>query len=188
MEQKTVTLYNTPMNNHGCRGYEVKVLTVTETIGVVVGGESCSSCWQVGHDDGDSPVAGGSVVELPRIADVVSDDPDNLTMWLWSPCAPVLVGKKWGVLGELLAENDLSWTVAAMPCGHSHNELVNDRGTDEWGCAKEPEPDCTVVGPNDLVIIGNIPQVTAAYAFRHKTIGFKAFKDAIDGLVSAEGT
>lgn len=103
-EARTVCLYSTPVNNHGCRGAEVSVLVGTDNIGTVVNGLQCSSCWQVGHDTDSSPIALGTRVALPE---------------------------------------GYTWQAAAIPVGRSHNECVQDQD--------DPRPDCTAVGPWDLV-------------------------------------
>lgn len=61
----TRELYETPSNNHGCRGFSVLVAPITENVGVVLNGQSCSSCWQVGHDSDEPIIAVGTIVQLP---------------------------------------------------------------------------------------------------------------------------
>jgi len=56
----------TPVNNHSCTGSYVEVEATSSTEGTVVAGNSCSSCWQVGHDRSGSPVPIGAQVELPE--------------------------------------------------------------------------------------------------------------------------
>lgn len=179
--EKTVKLYETGMNNHGCSGSEITVLPLNDEVGVVVSGQSCSSCWQVGHDNSDSPLEIGSVVELP--------------LWSaldWADEAPVVL-PDWKTqsfchIAEPCGEFVASWQVAALPTGHSHNELVNDSGTetigyDNDGCEVtrelEPQPDCTLVMPSDLSVIGHIPQVEMAYKFVFKKVGFAKLKAAV---------
>jgi len=66
-------LWHTPDNNHGCSGFEVtiEIDNPFDRIGVVVDGHSCSSCWQVGHDDSSPAIPVGTLVKLP----------DGLTNW-----------------------------------------------------------------------------------------------------------
>ena len=60
-----VSLYETPVNNHGCRGFSVDLRIIDDRTAEVVSGSSCSSCWQVGHDSSDSPIEIGTIVRLP---------------------------------------------------------------------------------------------------------------------------
>ena len=53
------------MSNHGCSGYSVEVEATSFNQGKILDGRSCSSCWQAGHDFSESPVAIGSLVQLP---------------------------------------------------------------------------------------------------------------------------
>lgn len=62
---KAVQLHYTPNNNHGCRGFRVTVLPISDKEGKAIGGSSCSSCWQVGHSYNESPVQEGKLVRLP---------------------------------------------------------------------------------------------------------------------------
>ncbi len=55
----------TPSNNHGCSGFSLIVEPITATTGKVVGGESCPSCWQVGHDSNEPIRPIGTIVQLP---------------------------------------------------------------------------------------------------------------------------
>ncbi len=61
-----VTLYYTPQNNHGCSGFSVTIQPRTPTTGIVLSGNSCSSCWQVGHDKNESQIPISSIIKLPR--------------------------------------------------------------------------------------------------------------------------
>jgi hypothetical protein len=163
------TLYSTPSNNHGCRGYEVTVLPITGRLGLVIKGESCSSCWQTGCDDASSPVHLGTVVELPPWA--------NLG---WSDECPVFVNSAWRTtIQRYRAANSyqMDWAAASTECGYSHNELVDDR--------RDPRPDCTIVGPADLLTTNEelVPLFAACADMRYKKDGaFKAFKLAFDTL------
>jgi hypothetical protein len=60
-----VWLYETPNNNHGCRGFDVEIETIDDRTGKIVDGNSCYSCWQVGHNNSNSPIDIGTIVELP---------------------------------------------------------------------------------------------------------------------------
>jgi len=60
-----IALYETPTNNHGCRGFDVRIEPITATTGKVISGSGCSSCWQVGHDNPASPIEVGTIVSLP---------------------------------------------------------------------------------------------------------------------------
>ncbi len=106
----TITLYETPQNNHGCRGYGLELKIVSEREAEVKDGISCNSAWLVGHNDSDPLIAVGTRVALPE-------------------------------------EFRGTWEQAAVPTGHSHNELVDD--------ADDPQPDSTTVGPYDLIRIEN---------------------------------
>lgn len=64
-----VSLYETPVNNHGCNGFGVELVIIDERTARVVNGSSCSSCWQVGHDNADSPIDIGTIVTLPDWCD-----------------------------------------------------------------------------------------------------------------------
>ena len=154
MSKSLVKLYETPVNNHGCSGYEVTVQPVSEDTGIVVDGRSCSSCWQVGHDDNASPIQIGSIVKLPCFADLD-----------WCIGAPVYIEKRFEEYPLFFRpEEQVTWGVATLECGHSHNELVNDIGVEVVGYTddgdpvereREPQPDCTLVGPSDLIILGH---------------------------------
>jgi len=52
-------------NNHGCTGSRVEIEPINDTEGIIVGGSSCSSCWQVGHEDSSSPIMIGTRVRIP---------------------------------------------------------------------------------------------------------------------------
>ena len=45
-----VTLSFVPNNNHGCSGEDLVISPITDRTGIVVEANSCTSCWQVGHD------------------------------------------------------------------------------------------------------------------------------------------
>lgn len=60
-----ISLFYIPNNNHGCFGFSVVVQPLTPTTGKIISGESCSSCWQVGHDRNESQIPIGSIVKLP---------------------------------------------------------------------------------------------------------------------------
>lgn len=64
-----VSLYETPSNNHGCNGFGVDLVIIDKRTARVVSGSSCSSCWQVGHDNADSPIKIGTIVTLPDWCD-----------------------------------------------------------------------------------------------------------------------
>lgn len=64
-----VSLYETPSNNHGCCGFRVELAIIDGRTARVVNGSSCSSCWQVGHDNADSPIDIGTIVRLPDWCD-----------------------------------------------------------------------------------------------------------------------
>jgi len=64
-----VSLYETPSNNHGCNGFGVELVIIDKRTARVVSGSSCSSCWQVGHDNADSPIKIGTIVTLPDWCD-----------------------------------------------------------------------------------------------------------------------
>jgi ferredoxin len=61
-----IYLEETPLNNHGCTGFYVEIKPTSDREGIVMKGVSCSSCWQMGHDNGDSPIAVGTKVRLPE--------------------------------------------------------------------------------------------------------------------------
>lgn len=87
---KRVCLYETPPNNHGCRGFELVVEPTSSTEGVVVDGYACSSCWQVGHDDANAwPRPLGATVRLP----------DG---WIWETAAE----PAWRSHNELVDDRD----------------------------------------------------------------------------------
>ena len=52
-------------NNHGCTGSRIEIEPINDTEGIIIGGSSCSSCWQVGHDDSSSPIEIGTRVRIP---------------------------------------------------------------------------------------------------------------------------
>jgi len=170
----TIKLYETPVNNHGCQGFEVAIQPITDDTGIVLAGRSCSSCWQVGHDTDESPVVVGSIVHLPMLGALK-----------WNKDAPVWVQlhQEWKPVSWFYS---LSWTSAQHPCGHSHNELVDDVGEEIVGWndddgeevvrLREPQPDCTLVRPSDLEIIGRVIQLKAASDLAAKKIGFSEFK------------
>ena len=60
-----ICLYETPVNNHGCCGFQVELVVIDERTARVISGNSCNSCWQVGHDNADSPIPVGTIVQLP---------------------------------------------------------------------------------------------------------------------------
>lgn len=64
-----VSLYETPLNNHGCKGSIVTLVIINKRTALVSSGSSCSSCWQVGHDNADSPIEIGTIVTLPAWCD-----------------------------------------------------------------------------------------------------------------------
>ncbi len=74
---ETIELITVPPNNHGCRGYWVLIIPLSNIVGIVVDGGSCASCWQRGHDDASPPLRVGTVVALPPTvhswADAVMD-------------------------------------------------------------------------------------------------------------------
>ena len=111
--------------------------------GIIVGGRSCSSCWQVGHDVDCIPFPVGTIVYLPKVFGARQ-------VWLWKP-------EHFEMAEELLTETDgngnsfvfgnkiiPSWKWAAMQAGYSHNELVND--------SEDPRPDSTLVLPSELAL------------------------------------
>ena len=145
---ESVVLFSTPQNNHGCSGATVKVTPVNSRYGVVVDGHSCSSCWQVGHDDGESPIRIGALVKLP-------DVPRHVEVWDGSgeghwdrPSVESGRQSRGWVSEETFEYGDTipaTWRNAPLPAGYSHNELVDDR--------LDPEPDCTLVRPEDLTVV-----------------------------------
>lgn len=159
-EENTVYEFSSiPGNNHGCSGDWVKIVSFNDTIGIVINGGSCSSCWQVGHDDNSSPVPIGTIVELPcldDVADLVGQFPGQK----WSVDAPTF--KKYEqaeTVGDLFmhmhAYDTLSWEIASRFTGHSHNECIDD--------LDDPQPDTTLVAPEDLIVISDflVPLVRA---------------------------
>lgn len=62
-----ITLYYTPQNNHGCSGFSVLIQPLTPTTGRIVSGDSCSSCWQEGHDKNESQIPIDSIVKLKGV-------------------------------------------------------------------------------------------------------------------------
>lgn len=66
LDPNVISLCETPVNNHGCRGFGVSIRVVNDRTGTVVAGYGCSSCWQVGHDDASSPIEVGTTVKLPE--------------------------------------------------------------------------------------------------------------------------
>jgi len=165
-----LVLHETPVNNHGCRGFEVKIIPLTDDLGLIAAGESCSSCWQVGHDDAASPIAPGTVVRLPQTIEVVgpSDGPGDGRQWSYH--APVWTGAEFvpahSIRGIDTPGECPTWEQAAMPCGHSHNELIDD--------SDEPQPDCTLVGLSDLHIVSEalVPLFEAVEGHLRKWVGF----------------
>jgi hypothetical protein len=63
---QTFHLYNIPVNNHGCSGFNVYIKATSPTEGEVIDGYSCQSCWQVGHDSSESPIPIGFRVRVPE--------------------------------------------------------------------------------------------------------------------------
>lgn len=121
-----VTLYEIPLNNHGCTGESVTVEIIDEKTGKIIAGDSCSSCWQVGHDKNESPIAIGAIVQLPE------------------SFRPVVV---WDERNVQEAGNGMpvTWNNARLSAGYSHNELVDD--------SDNPQPDTSLCRPQDLVIV-----------------------------------
>ena len=61
-----IRLFEIPNNNHGCLGFEIEIFSLNNKEGLVVAGRSCDSCWQVGHDNDQSPIPIGAIVLLPK--------------------------------------------------------------------------------------------------------------------------
>jgi len=89
-------LSTVPYNNRGCTGFHVKVAWLYTNLGVVVDGQSCSSCWHIGHDNPSPPHPIGTVVPPHPIGTVVQL-PDGY-----------------------------DFHTASVFVDHSHNELVDD--------------------------------------------------------------
>lgn len=127
-----ITLYETPTNNHGCRGYDVTIEVIDATTGKVIKGSGCRSCWQVGHDSSESPIKVGTTVKLPE---------QFRSVEIWSK-------DTWGHPNGLTYTDaqyePVTWDTAKLSAGFSHNELVADYD--------EPKPDCSVCRPQDLII------------------------------------
>lgn len=118
-----ITLFETPPNNHGRRGFELVIVPITETEGFVLDGFSCNSCWQVGHDNGEPCIPIGTKVKLPNSF--------NFNRIVWSKN------------GRRTRVRVMNWANASRLAGRSHNELVDD-----WD---DPRPDCTLVRPSELI-------------------------------------
>lgn len=189
--ENTVVLGTTPGNSHGCTGFVVEVLPLTDEIGIVVGGESCSSCWQVGHDRKGSPIRLGSIVRLPLRVPV---DTEGFDIRCWSPDAPVLRDGEWITVRDLCGDDPLAyiagWEMAALPCGYSHNEGIRDRGPQYLGCDPDtgeefyeevdPQPDCTLVGPYELELVSDqlCERWETVAWFCRKQASFSSLKEA----------
>jgi hypothetical protein len=144
MSENTFTLRSTPGNNHGCLGFSVEIEPTSETEGVVVGGYSCNSCWQVGHDDSEPWPPVGTRVRLPETM-------PSRKVWVYGEIDRRMTAERRIVLvddsdyyvhGEALPR---SWGNAALLAGYSHNELVDT--------SDDPHPDSSLVRPSDLVIV-----------------------------------
>lgn len=130
-----ISLFEIPMNNHGCSGFWVDLETTSPTEAVVVNGGSCNSCWQMGHDSTDSPIKIGTKVGLP-------EEFRNAKVWHFNGSQTDERSQQKYFNSIWLAVN---WENAKEFTGYSHNELVDD--------LENPLPDTTLVRPQDLVIL-----------------------------------
>lgn len=136
-----ISLWETPGNNHGCRGFTVSVWVPTwdSEEGIIMGGESCASCWQRGHDDSSSPIPVGTRVSLPEKF-------RHAKVWSGSGAGHwenhVWVSEEKFTWGDKLR---VSWENAQRWAGYSHNGGDND--------IDDPQPDTTICRPDDLVVV-----------------------------------
>ncbi len=130
-----ITLFETPLNNHGCSGFWVDIEVIDNHSGIIIDGGSCSSCWQMGHDSPDSPIALGTKVALP-------EEFRSAKVWHFN-------GSQTDKQSEEKYFNSVwlpvSWENANQFVDYSHNEMVYD--------GDNPQPDTTLVRPQDLVIL-----------------------------------
>lgn len=164
---KRAFLMETPPNNHGCRGFEVTVAPLTGDYGLVIGGSSCSSCWQVGHDSPESPIPVGTLVALPTWDELLECHGEGTPVWN-AEC-------DLGELARRSANPGPTWEEASMGVGFSHNECISD-----WD---DPQPDTTLVGPWDLHVLGTNEGLgrllATAQGFIYKLATFRELKDAL---------
>lgn len=129
-----ITLFETPLNNHGCSGswLELKILNSAEA--VVIDGGSCSSCWQTGCDKNEPYFKIGSRVIIPTsFRDAKVWDFNGSHVHEES-------GERYFNSNEL----PFTWETAAALVGFSHNELIDD--------LSNPLPDTTLVKPSNLTL------------------------------------
>lgn len=129
-----ITLYETPLNNHGCNGEWLELEILNSKEAVVVAGGSCSSCWQVGHDKNEPRFPVGTKVCLP------SQFRDTKVWNALGPYTHVSSGDGYFNGNEVPA----TWQNAKMLAGFCHNELVDD--------LDYPQPDTTLLRPSDLMV------------------------------------
>ncbi len=139
-----IRLSETGSNNHGCSGEHVVIFPTSDTEGIVVNGGSCSSCWQTGCDDSNSPIEIGSLVQLPE------SFRDNVDIWpidgepTYRDChrnEGEWISNEKPVPAVSLP---VIWQHADRWVGFSHNELVDD--------LDDAQPDTTLVRPADLIV------------------------------------
>jgi hypothetical protein len=151
--REVVSLYHTPGNNHGCRGFTVNIVPLDERYGMVISGESCSSCWQVGHDDSSSPIPAGTIVKTPaKFRRIEAWRGSGLGEWerkivYINGRAQFQRTGKWISNDGFAWGDELPpvWDFAKRQAGYSANELVDDRD--------DPQPDSTLCLPWDLIIV-----------------------------------
>jgi len=142
-----IKLFETPHNDHHCAGSSVTIRQISDELGIVIAGVSCTVC-----GDGSSTIKIGSTVQLPTWEEITAE-------YKWSLNTPVwlhgyqeypftileLMDQHIGAMvnsWSILTRGMTAWEVAAAPTGYSHDldkeALVG--------------PDCSLVKPQYLHI------------------------------------